>query len=84
MLTLGPSPLLWLLFVPPHQATLGNWPYGWAVSMTGPPWRSGVAAAGSQAIGSWKQLLSQGKALGVEAYASRGAGAPNRITMPSM
>ena len=23
----GPSPLLWLLFVPPHQATLGSWPY---------------------------------------------------------
>ena len=24
---LGPSPLLWLLSLPPHQATLGNWPY---------------------------------------------------------
>ena len=32
----GPSPLLWLLFVPPHQATLGSWPYGWAVFTSGP------------------------------------------------
>ena len=32
----GPSPLLWLLFLPPHQATLGNWPYGWAVFTSGP------------------------------------------------
>ena len=32
----GPSPLLWPLFVPPHQATLGSWPYSWAVSMPGP------------------------------------------------
>ena len=32
----GPSPLLWPLFVPPHQATLGSWPYGWVVSTSGP------------------------------------------------
>ena len=32
----GPSPLQWPLFVPPHQATLGSWPYGWAVSTSGP------------------------------------------------
>ena len=32
----GPSPLLWPLFVPPHQATLGSWPYRWAVSTSGP------------------------------------------------
>ena len=32
----GPSPLLWLLFLPPHQVTLGSWPYGWVVSMSGP------------------------------------------------
>ena len=32
----GPSPLLWLLVVPPHQATLGSWPYGWVVSPSGP------------------------------------------------
>ena len=32
----GPSPLLWLLFVPPHQAPLGNWPYSQAVFTSGP------------------------------------------------
>ena len=32
----GPSPLLWPLFVPPHQATLGSWPCNWAVSTSGP------------------------------------------------
>ena len=32
----GPSPLLWRLVVPPHQVTLGSWPYSWAVSPSGP------------------------------------------------
>ena len=32
----GPSPLLWLLFLPPYQATLGSWPYSWVVSISGP------------------------------------------------
>ena len=32
----GPSPLLWLLFLPLYQAPLGSWPYGWVVSMSGP------------------------------------------------
>ena len=32
----GLSPLLWPLFVPPHQATLGSWPYGRVVSTSGP------------------------------------------------
>ena len=32
----GPSPLLWPLFVPPHQATLVSWPYGRVVSTSGP------------------------------------------------
>ena len=32
----GPLPLLWPLSLPPHQATLGSWPYGWTVSMSGP------------------------------------------------
>ena len=53
-------------------------------SCPGLPWRSGVAAAGSQAIGSWEQLLYQGKALAVEGCTSRGAGTSNRIIMPSM
>ena len=41
--TVGPSPLLWPLLLPPHQATLGSWPYGWVVPMSGPTleqWRS--------------------------------------------
>ena len=33
----GPSPLLWLLLLPPYQATLGNWPYSQVVSTSGPP-----------------------------------------------
>ena len=38
---LGRSPLrtslgYWPLFVPPHQATLGSWPYGRVVSTSGP------------------------------------------------
>ena len=32
----GPSPLLWLLLLPSHQATLGSWPYGWVISLSGP------------------------------------------------
>ena len=32
----GPSPLLWLLLLPPHQATLGSWPYHQAISTAGP------------------------------------------------
>ena len=32
----GPSLLLWRLVVPPHQATLGSWPYNRAVSTSGP------------------------------------------------
>ena len=32
----GPSPLLWPLFVPPHQATLGSWPYHQVVSKSEP------------------------------------------------
>ena len=32
----GPSPLLWRLVMPPHQATLGSRPYNQAVSTSGP------------------------------------------------
>ena len=55
----GPSPLLWLLLLPPYQATLGSWPYGWEFPRPGLPWRSGVPAAGSQASGSWEQRLTR-------------------------
>ena len=33
----NPLPLLWLLSLPPHQATLGSWPYHQVVSTSGPP-----------------------------------------------
>ena len=32
----GPSHLLWLLVLPPHQATRGSWPYGVVISTSGP------------------------------------------------
>ena len=32
----GPSPLMWPLSLPLHQATLGSWPYSWVVSISGP------------------------------------------------
>ena len=47
-------------------------------SCPGLSWSSGVAAAGSQAIGSWEQLLYQGKALAVEGRTSRGVGGNSR------
>ena len=55
-LVFGPLPLLWSLFVPPHQATLVTGPItGW-FPPPGLPWPSGVSAAGSQASGNWEQL----------------------------
>ena len=42
----GPSPLLWLLSLPPHQATMATGPMtGW-FPPPGLLWRSGVPAAG--------------------------------------
>ena len=55
----GPLPLLWLLLLPPYQAILASWPYGWGFPRPGLPWRSGVPAAGSQASGSWEQRLTR-------------------------
>ena len=74
----GPLPLLWLLFLPLHQATMAAGPMAGWFSRPGLSWRSGVAAAGSQAIGSWEQLLCQGKALEAEECTSRGVGANHR------
>ena len=60
----GPSPLLWLLFVPLYQAFLAAGPMaGWFSSPGLLRW-CGVATAGSQSIGSWEQLLHRGEALG--------------------
>ena len=74
----GPSVLLWLLFVPPHQAPLGSWPYGVAVSISGPTLekrRSRRWEPGSRQL---ETVAHQGKALEVEEYPSRGVGANRR------
>ena len=80
----GPSPLLWRLAVPPHQATLGSWPYGWVVSTSGPTLeerRSRRRKPGHRSLGT---AANQGKALGVEGLFFREAGIFGRITDPSM
>ena len=80
----GPSPLLWPLFVPPHQATLGSWPYGWAVSMSGPTLakrRSRRRKQGPRQLGT---VACQGKALTVEGLFFREVGTFCRISTPSM
>ena len=66
----GPSPLLWLLVLPPHQATLGNWPYSWVISMSGPTLekrRSRRREPGCPSLGT---ASHQGEALEVAAQAS--------------
>ena len=80
----GPSPLLWLPLLPPHQATLGSWPYGWVVSTSGPTLakrRSRRRKPGYRSLGT---AANQGKALGVEGLCFREAGIFGRITDPSM
>ena len=74
----GPSPLLWLLVLPPHQATLGSWPYGWVVSMSGPTLekrRSRRRKPGHRPLGT---AAHQDKALAVEGSTSRGVGGNHR------
>ena len=63
-LVFGPSLLLWLLSLPPHQDTLGHWPYGWVVSTAGPTLekrRSRRREPGFRPLGT---AAHQGKALG--------------------
>ena len=74
----GPSPLLWLLVLPPHQATLGSWPYGWMVSTAGPTMakrRSRRRKPGHRPLGT---AAHQDKALAVEGSTSRGVGGNHR------
>ena len=74
----GPSPLLWLLVLPPHQATLGGWPYGWVVSISGPTLekrRSRRRKPGHRPLGT---AAYQDKALAVEGSTSRGVGGNHR------
>ena len=64
----GPSPLLWLLPLPPHQAPWAAGPMARWFPPPGLLWKSGVPAAGGQAPDSWHQ----GKALAIEACTIRG------------
>ena len=67
----GPSPLLWLLPLPPYQATLGSWPYGWVFSTPGPLLEKRLfPAADGQAPGSRKRLQT------TRQRPWRGSGAP--------
>ena len=80
----GPLPLLWLLLLPPHQATLGSWPYGWTVSMSGHTLekrRSRRRKPGPRQLGT---VACQGKALTVEGLFFREVDTFCRISTPSM
>ena len=74
-LVFGPSPLLWPLSLPLHQATFGSWPYGWAVSTSGPTLtkrRSRRREPGHRQLGT---AVHQGEALAVEVVFVREVGA---------
>ena len=80
----GPSPLLWLQVLPPHQATLGSGPYGWVISTSGPTLakrRSRRRGPGFRQLGT---VAYQGKALAIEVLSARETGTFCRISMPSM
>ena len=80
----GPSPLLWRLAVPPHQATLGSWPYGWVVPISGPTLakrRSRRRQPGFRQLGT---VAYQDKALVIEAQFPREAIIFCRISTLSM
>ena len=74
----GPSPLLWPLFVPPHQATLGNWPYHQVVSTSGPPLEKQRSRRREPVPRQLGTVAHQGKALAVEGGTNRGVGANGR------
>ena len=74
----GPRPLWWPLSLPPHQATLGSWPYNQVVSISGPTLekrRSRRREPGHQPLGT---AAHQDKALAVEGSTSRGVGGNHR------
>ena len=74
----GPSPLLWPLFVPPHQATLGNWPYHQVVSTSGPTLEKRRSRRREPVPRQLGTVAHQGKALAVEGGTNRGVGANGR------
>ena len=80
----GPSLLLWLLFLPPHQVTLGSWPYSQVVFTAGPTLekrRSRRREPGRRAL---RTAAHQGKALAIEGLFFREVGMFCRISTPSM
>ena len=83
-LVFGPSPLLWPLFVPPHQATLGSWPYGWVVSMSGPTLEKRRSRRREPVLRQLGTVAHQGKALAIEVAFVREVGAFCRISILSM
>ena len=80
----GPSPLLWLLSLPPHQATLGSWPYSQAISTSGPILAKRRSRRREPSFRSLGTAAHQGKALGIEALSAREVGTFCRISTPSM
>ena len=80
----GPSPLLWHLVVPPHQATLGSWPYSQAISTSGPILEKRRSRRREPSFRSLGTAAHQGKALGIEALSAREVGTFCRISTPSM
>ena len=76
----GPSPLLWPLFLPPHQANLGNWPYGWVVSMPGPTLEKRRCRRRELGFRSLGTAAHQGKALAAERHTSREENTIHRTT----
>ena len=62
----GPFPLLWPLLLPPHQVTLGSWPYGWVASTSGPPLEERRSRRRRPGPRKLETAAHQGKALAVE------------------
>ena len=69
--TVGPSPLLWLLSLPPHQVTLGSWPYYQAVSTSGPTLEKRRSRRREPSPRQLGTVAYQGKALAVEGRRNR-------------
>ena len=80
----GPSPLLWLLVLPPHQVTLGNWPYRQAISTSGPILEKRRSRRRQPGVRSLGTAAHQGKALGIEELSAREVGTFRRSSTPSM
>ena len=83
-LVFGPLPFLWLLSLPPHQATLGSWPYHQVVSTSGPPLEERRFRRREPGCPSLGTAAHQGEALAIEGQPHREADTFGRIPTPSM